>query len=123
MGSVAVVTAFAEINAALAVLAAEVAEAGSVPFSAADPLRGLADGCLDVLSGVAGTEGRLAALKAQAVAVYAQSAHAVAQAVSPAGMPGRAHAQAQEMAVAAEVAGVLTIGERAAGLLLNQSRY
>ena len=63
MGSVAVVTAFAEINAALAVLAAEVAEAGSMPFSAADPLRGLADGCLDVLSGVAGTEGRLAALK------------------------------------------------------------
>ena len=93
-----------------------------MPFSAADPLRGLADGCLDVLSGVAGTEGRLAALKAQAVAVYAQSAEAVAQAVSTVGMPGRVHAQAQEMAVAAELAGVLSIGERAAGLLLNQSR-
>jgi hypothetical protein len=114
MGSAAVVRALAEIDAALAVLAAEVAEAGVGPFSVADPLRGLADGCLDILAGVAEAEARLAGMKVQAVAVYAQSARAVAPAaVSP---------RAQEMAVVAEVAGVLTIGARAAGVLLDQSQ-
>ena len=114
MGSAAVVRAFSDIDAALAVLAAEVAGAGLEPFSAVDPLRGLADGCLDILAGVAGCEARLAGLKVQAVAVYAESDRAVAPAaVSP---------KAQEMAVVAEVAGVLTIGARAAGVLLDQSQ-
>ncbi|WP_079598325.1 HNH endonuclease signature motif containing protein [Arthrobacter sp. P2b] len=114
MGSAAVVRAFADIDAALAVLAAEVAGAGLEPFSVADPLRGLADGCLDILAGVAGCEARLAGLKVQAVAAYAESDRAVT--------PAAVSAQAQEMAVVAEVAGVLTIGARAAGVLLNESQ-
>ena len=48
----AVVRAFGEIKAALAVLSAEVDGAGAVSFSAADPLAGLADGCLEILAGV-----------------------------------------------------------------------
>ncbi len=56
----------------------------------------------------------MAALKAQAAAKYAECAQAVA--------PAALSPQAREMAVAAEVAGVLTIGERAAGALLTQAR-
>ena len=50
------VKAFEEIDAALAVLVAEVEGCGSVPFSAADPLAGLADGCLDILAGARAVE-------------------------------------------------------------------
>ncbi|OAE01304.1 hypothetical protein A6A22_07620 [Arthrobacter sp. OY3WO11] len=51
MGREAVEKAFADIKAALAVLNAEVDGCGAEPFSAADPLAGLADGNLDILAG------------------------------------------------------------------------
>ena len=51
MGREAVEKAFADIRAALVVLNAEVDGWGAEPFSAADPLAGLADGNLDILSG------------------------------------------------------------------------
>ncbi len=117
MGKAAVMEAFEAINAAIAVLTAEAKGAGSqssCELPSGDPLGGLADVCLDILAGAAGSEARFAALKAQAAAKYVESVQDVA--------PPDASPQAQEMAVTAELACVLTIGERAAGALLNQSQ-
>jgi hypothetical protein len=113
MGSEAVTRAFADIRAALAVLDAEVDGCGSEPFSAADPLAGLADGSLDILAGAREAEAGLAGLKARAAMKYADTAHALA----PPGMP----VQAQEMAVAAEIGCVLALGPRAASTFLSAS--
>ncbi|WHP57660.1 DUF222 domain-containing protein [Arthrobacter sp. KFRI-F3372] len=113
MGSEAVTRAFADIRAALAVLNAEVDGCGSEPFSAADPLAGLADGSLDILAGAAAVEAGVAGLKARAAMKYADTAHALA----PPGMP----VQAQEMAVAAEIGCVLALGPRAASAFLSVS--
>ena len=79
----------------------------------ADPLRDLADGCLDGLAEVARLEARTAALKVQLAADYARAARFLAP---PAASP-RDRA-AQEMALVAEVACVLTVSERTAGALL-----
>ena len=65
MGRKAVARAFADIRAALAVLNAEVDGCGSEPFSAADPLAGLAEGSLDILAGAREAEAGLAGLKAR----------------------------------------------------------
>ncbi|MFB9654663.1 HNH endonuclease signature motif containing protein [Pseudarthrobacter oxydans] len=113
MGSEAVAKAFADIRAALAVLNAEVDGCGSEPFSAADPLAGLADGSLDILAAAAAVEAGVAGLKARAAMKYADTAHALA----PPGMP----VQAQEMAVAAEIGCVLALGPRAASAFLSVS--
>jgi hypothetical protein len=113
MGSEAVAKAFEAIDAAIAALRAEVAESGCGSPSDTDPLATVADECLDILAGVARAEARVAALKAEAAARYADSARSAA----PPDMP----VQAQEMAVAAEVGCVLAIGDRAAGALLAQS--
>jgi hypothetical protein len=83
----------------------------------ANPLRRVADACLDGLAEVARGEARLAAIKARLTAEYERAAEALA--------PPAASAQertAQEMSVVAEVACVLTISERAAGALLSDSR-
>jgi hypothetical protein len=65
---------------------------------------------LDVLAGVARAEAKLAALKAQAVAVFAAATKALnAPAASP------YEAAAQERSLVAEVGCVLAIGDRAAG--------
>ncbi|MBA4103181.1 MAG: endonuclease, partial [Arthrobacter sp.] len=112
MGREAVARAFAEIRAALAVLDAEVDGRGSEPFSAADPLAGLADGSLDILAGVREVEAGFAGLKARAAVKYADSAQAIAP-----DMP----VQAQEMAVAAEIGCLLALGHRAAGTFLSVS--
>ncbi|MCP9001521.1 HNH endonuclease [Pseudarthrobacter sp. RMG13] len=117
MGSAAVAKAYEDIIAAIAVLNSVLngAEGSSSEVSSeADPLRGLEDTCLDILSGAAGVEARVAGLKARAAVKYADIAQAVASPDAP--------LQAQEMAVTAEVACVLAIGERAAGALLNQSQ-
>ncbi|MFJ6282415.1 DUF222 domain-containing protein [Pseudarthrobacter oxydans] len=113
MGREAVETAFADIRAALAVLNAEVDACGAEPFSAADPLAGLAEGSLDILAGAREAEAGLAGLKARAAMKYADTAHALA----PPGMP----VQAQEMAVAAEIGCVLALGPRAASTFLSVS--
>ncbi|MEW1811813.1 DUF222 domain-containing protein [Pseudarthrobacter phenanthrenivorans] len=113
MGKAAVVKAFGEIRAALAVLNAEVDGAGLVPFSVSDPLAGLADGCLDILAGAREVEAGFAGLKAKAAVTYTESAFAVAGPDTP--------VVAQEMAVAAEIGCVLALGPRAAGTFLTTS--
>ncbi|NUP58143.1 MAG: DUF222 domain-containing protein [Pseudarthrobacter sp.] len=113
MGKAAVAQAFADIRAALAVLHAEVEGGGPEAFSGADPLAGLADGCLDVLAGARQVEAGFASLKAKAAVTYAESAHAVAGPDVP--------VRAQEMAVAAEVGCVLALGPRAASSFLAAS--
>ncbi|TNB70007.1 DUF222 domain-containing protein [Arthrobacter sp. BB-1] len=113
MGKAAVVKAFEDINAAVAVLRAEAVGCGSEPFSAADPLAGLADGCLEILAGAAGVQARIAGLVADAAGTYAGTARAAA--------PPDAPVQAQEMAIAAEISCVMAIGDRAAGALLARS--
>ncbi|WP_240690170.1 HNH endonuclease signature motif containing protein [Arthrobacter sp. PAMC25564] len=83
----------------------------------ADPLRRLADGCLDGLAEVARLEARTAALKVRLAAEYVQAARALA---SPAA--SARERTAEEMALVAEVACVLTVSERAAGALLSECR-
>ncbi|MDF2051528.1 HNH endonuclease signature motif containing protein [Arthrobacter sp. Cr_A7] len=105
---------------ALEVLEASLAELGAVLRGTGegfDPLREQADRSLDGLAGVARLEARTAALKVHLAAGYAEAAKAVAsRATVPSG------AMAQEASMVAEVAGVLTIGARAAGVLLNESQ-
>ncbi|NUU30756.1 HNH endonuclease signature motif containing protein [Arthrobacter sp. C9C5] len=81
-----------------------------------DPLRDVADACLDALSEVARLEARTAALKVRLAAEYALAAKALAPPASP------QESTAQEMALVAEVACVLTVSERAAGALLSESQ-
>jgi len=82
-----------------------------------DPLRDRADACLDGLAGLARFEAGAAALKVHLTAEYAQAATALAP---PAASPQER--TAQEMAIVAEVACVLTVSERSAGALLSESR-
>lgn len=117
MGKAAVVRAFEDIRAALAVLQAEVDGAGLEAFAdidaVSDPLAGLADGCLEILAGAREVEARVAGVKAKAAVGYAEAAHAVAGPDVP--------VVAQEMAVAAEIGCVLALGPRAAGSFLATS--
>jgi hypothetical protein len=89
---------------------------GNSGSGGADPLRDQADACLDGLAESARVDAILAALKVHLTAGYADKATALA---TPAASP-QEHT-AQEMAVVAEVACVLTVSERAAGALLAQS--
>lgn len=114
MGRAAVAKAYADINAAVAVLSAELDGNGSEDAADADPLQGMADVCLDILAGAAGAEPRYAALKARAVAKFADTAASVA--------PPDAATMPQEASVAAEIACVLAIGPRAAVALLAESQ-
>ncbi|WP_457948205.1 DUF222 domain-containing protein [Pseudarthrobacter sp. alpha12b] len=113
MGKAAVAKAFEDIKAALTVLNTEVDGAGSEAFSKADPLAGLADGCLDVLARSREVEAGIAGLKAKAAVRHAETAWAVAGPDVP--------VVAQEMAVAAEIGCVLALGPRAAASFLGTS--
>ncbi|MDN4646349.1 HNH endonuclease signature motif containing protein [Arthrobacter sp. PsM3] len=84
------------------------------PFRGIDPLRDLADDCLDALAGVARLEAGVAALKVRLAAEYVQATRALA---SP-GVSPHGHT-VQEMAMTAEVAGVLTVSERTADAFLG----
>ncbi|WAH99683.1 DUF222 domain-containing protein [Arthrobacter sp. MMS18-M83] len=81
------------------------------------PLRRLADDCLDGLAEVARLEARTAALKATLAADYVHAARLLA---GPAASPQER--TAQELALLAEVACVLTVSERTAGALLSESQ-
>jgi hypothetical protein len=59
MGSAAVTKAYADINAAIAVLIAEADSARLGASDDADPLQSLANHCLDILAGIPGAEARL----------------------------------------------------------------
>ena len=81
-----------------------------------DPLREQADACLDGLAEVGRLEARLAALKVHFADAYVAAARAVAeQASSP------QERTAWQMAVTAEVACVLTVGERSAAALVAEA--
>ncbi|MCU1510708.1 MAG: endonuclease, partial [Arthrobacter sp.] len=111
-----------EALAAVAASAASLAAVGfagagadrSDPLRDADPLRELADACLDGLAELARLEARSAALKVRLTADYAHAARALAP---PAASP-QEHT-AQEMSLIAEVACVLTVSERTAAALLS----
>ncbi|SEQ01942.1 HNH endonuclease [Arthrobacter sp. OV608] len=107
------VKAFEDIKAALAVLNAEAEGCCSEPFSDADPLAGLGDGCLDILAGARAAEAGFAALKARAAVTYADTAQLIAGPEAP--------VQALEMSVAAEIGALLALGPRAAGAFLAAS--
>ncbi|NSX39033.1 endonuclease, partial [Pseudarthrobacter oxydans] len=81
-----------------------------------DPLHRVADGALDVLAGVARSEAKLAAVKAQAVQVLAAATSVVN---GPPSSPQEA--TAQDRSLVAEVGCALVIGDRAAGALLAES--
>ncbi|MDE8670375.1 DUF222 domain-containing protein [Pseudarthrobacter sp. H3Y2-7] len=115
MRNPAVAKAFADITAAITVLTGVASESGPAAFySAGDPLRELSEDCLDILAGAAAADAQIAALKAGAAVTYADTAQAAA--------PPDASVQAQEMAVTAEVACAMTIGDRAAGSFLAVSQ-
>ncbi len=81
-----------------------------------DPLRELADSCLDGLGVVARIEAVTAAAKVQMLATYAKAADAMEAPAETA-----YESSAREMSLVAEVACVLTIGERAASALLGEA--
>ncbi|MEA3552646.1 hypothetical protein [Pseudarthrobacter sp. C1] len=87
-----------------------------LPDADADPLQELSEACLDGLGVLARVEAATAAAKVQLVAAYAEAA-AVLE-----GPPASAYeASAREVSRVAEVACVLTIGERAASALLGEA--
>ena len=83
-----------------------------------DPLRRRLDACLDALAEVSRFEAKAAALKVHLAARYVEAAEAIA---SPAATAQ--DATAQEMSTIAELACVLTVSERTAAALLDQSRH
>ncbi|WP_374199815.1 DUF222 domain-containing protein [Arthrobacter sp. SO5] len=105
------------MEASLARLAAFAGRgAGNAASTRADPLRDEADACLDGMAEVVSMEARVAGLKVHFAAGYARAAAAMAAAAaSPQAR------MAQEMAVTAEVACVLTVSERSAAALLSES--
>ncbi|MET4591619.1 DUF222 domain-containing protein [Arthrobacter sp. 754] len=82
-----------------------------------DPMRWRKGFCLDRLAGIARCEARTAAEKVRILAELVEVSTALA---APAQSPQEA--TAQEMALIAEVACALTIGERTAGALLAESQ-
>ena len=81
-----------------------------------DPLGDLADSCLDGLGVVARIEAVAAAAKVRLLATYAE-----ATAAMEAPAESAYESSAREMSLVAEVACVLTIGERAAAALLGEA--
>jgi hypothetical protein len=81
-----------------------------------DPVQRVADRALDVLAVVARSEAKIAAVKAEAVAVFAA---ATAVLNGPASSPQEF--TAQDRSLVAEVGCVLAIGDRAAGALLAEA--
>jgi hypothetical protein len=105
------------MRASLAALAACARRgAGNLAPTGADPLQDEADACLDGLAEAGSMESMMAALKVHFAYGYAHAAAAMAApAVSP------QERTAQEMAVTAEVACVLTVSERSAAAFLAES--
>ncbi len=95
---------------------ADSARPGGADPGGTDPLRQLADDCLDTLAEIARLEARTAALKVRTTATYLEAATAI---TPPAASPREQ--TAQEMSIVAEVACVLTVSERAAGALIAES--
>jgi len=115
MESTAVLEAF---EASVAELVSQVRRGtGNTVSAGPDPLREHADACLDGLARVARAEAQLAGLKVLLAAAFEQAT----QAITPPAASPQEHT-AQEMAVVAEVACVLTVSERSASALLAESQ-
>lgn len=116
---VAVEAAEAVYASAALLLAAAKRGTGSAPHGGlndsgdADPLRREADGWLDTLALTGRLNAQVAAVRVYAAAGYADAAQVLA--------PPEMSDGAQEMAVVAEVASVLSVSERTAGSLLAES--
>ncbi|UEL28109.1 HNH endonuclease signature motif containing protein [Pseudarthrobacter sp. L1SW] len=105
-----------ELAGVLASPSAAAQKTGRFPKADADPLQEFSEACLDGLKVLARVEAATAAAKVRLVAAYAETADALE------GPPASAYqASAQEMTVVAEVACVLTVGERAASALLGEA--
>ncbi|MDR7160093.1 DUF222 domain-containing protein [Arthrobacter sp. BE255] len=113
MGRAAVAKAYADIDAAIAVITAELDGTGSGADGDDDPLQDMSDLCLDILAGAARSEPQMAAVKALAASEYADTVRSMAAPDEPA-MP-------REASAAAEIACVLTLGPRAASVFLSDS--
>ncbi|WP_354216799.1 DUF222 domain-containing protein [Arthrobacter sp. UYCo732] len=118
-------TAAAEVLEAIAASAAGLAGVlrGTAVVSAAQPsvgdgdlLRQQAEACLTVLSGTAGMEAMMAAVKVHAANGYDHAAQAVS---GPVASPGEQ--TAQDRGILAEVACALTVSERTANALLAEA--
>jgi hypothetical protein len=102
---------------AAALLALTGADAGLSGTAGADPLRTVADDCLDALAEVARLQARAAALKVRLIAEYARAVRSLAsEAASP------QESAAQEMALTAEIACVLTVSERTSWAFISEAR-
>ncbi|MEK0153905.1 HNH endonuclease signature motif containing protein [Arthrobacter oryzae] len=113
----AVVETMEAIGASVAALAGLVRRGTGIPgVAGADLLRDRADACLDGMAELARMEAGMAALKVHLAAGYAETAVALAP---PAASP-QEHT-ARDMAVAAEVACVLTVSERTASALISEA--
>ena len=91
-------------------------ESGDEVLFPSDPLRRRKDRCLERLAGIARLEARTAAEKVQVIAELVE----VSTALDPPAQSPQ-EAAAQEMALVAEVACALTVGERTASTLLAES--
>ncbi|MDR6508041.1 DUF222 domain-containing protein [Arthrobacter oryzae] len=116
MESRAVVGALGAVEASVAVLGGVLRRDSDDGPEGADVLRDLADACLDGLAEASRVEAEMAALKVHLAAGYADAARAMA---APA--VSAQERTAQEMAITAEVACVLTVSERTASALLAEA--
>ncbi|MDR6504968.1 DUF222 domain-containing protein [Arthrobacter oryzae] len=116
MESRAVVGALGAVEASVAVLGGVLRRDSDDGPEGADVLRDLADACLDGLAEASRVEAEMAALKVHLAAGYADAARAMA---APA--VSAQERTAQEMAITAEVACVLTVSERTASAFLAEA--
>jgi hypothetical protein len=116
MENAAAVEVLEAIEASVAAVGVLVRRTGSGGGSGADPLRDQADDWLDILAEAARLQAKTAALTVRAAAGFAETTRVMA---APEALPRER--TAQEMAIVAEVACVLTVSERAAGALLAES--
>ncbi|MCO4256115.1 HNH endonuclease signature motif containing protein [Pseudarthrobacter cellobiosi] len=86
------------------------------PATGSDLLRWQAEACLTVLSGTAGMEAMMAAVKVHAVNGFDEAAQAIAAPIT-----SPADQTAQDMGIQAEVACAMTVSERTASALLGES--
>ncbi|MBT2535354.1 HNH endonuclease signature motif containing protein [Arthrobacter sp. ISL-69] len=117
MGSTAATDALDAITTSVAALYRVVDSRRPSEESCSDPLRQLADDCLDGLAELARMDARSAALKVRLTDTFVEATRAMA---SPAVSP---HEQSEaDMGLVAELACVLTVSERAAGAFLQETR-
>ncbi|MEV7132521.1 DUF222 domain-containing protein [Arthrobacter sp. NPDC093128] len=117
MGSTAVSDALDAITTSVAALYRVVDSRRPSDESCSDPLRQLADDCLDGLTELARLDARSAALKVRLTDTFVEATRAMA---SPSASPQEQ--SAAEMGLVAELACALTVSERTAGAFVEDAR-